>query len=56
MIAEGVNDVFGIYIGGETVYEVYVGGELVWSLANSCFGSGAWNNDLPWSNTDGWEN
>lgn len=29
---------------------------LLWELIHSCFGSGYWRNDLPWSNTDGWKN
>ena len=38
------------------VTEVYKGVRLVWEAINSCFGSGAWINDKPWSNTDGWNN
>ncbi len=56
MIAEGTNDIIAIYAGTEAVNEVYVGTEQVWGSASSCFGSGAWNNDLPWSNEEGWVN
>lgn len=38
------------------VTEIYRGAQLVWEAINSCFGSGAWFNDKPWSNTDGWKN
>ena len=41
----------------KAVYRV-IGGKAVeiWSLIRSCFGSGYWRNDRPWSNTDGWNN
>ena len=38
------------------VTEIYRGARLVWEAINSCFGSGAWFNDKPWSNADGWKN
>lgn len=36
--------------------EIYRGARLVWQAISSCFGSGAWLNDKPWLNTDGWKN
>ena len=31
-------------------------GVMVWNAIRSCFGSGAWNNDAPWLNDEGWNN
>lgn len=41
----------------KAIYRVIKGSAvLLWELVHSCFGSGYWRNDLPWSNTDGWKN
>ena len=41
----------------KAIYRVINGtAVLVWELVHSCFGSGYWRNDMPWSNTDGWNN
>lgn len=29
---------------------------LLWLVIHSCFGSSFWQNDMPWSNNDGWNN
>lgn len=35
---------------------VYHLGKLVWSKIRSCYASGAWRNDYPWTNDDCWKN
>lgn len=44
------------YYGSKTVSAVYYGVKLVWEAISSCFGSGYWINNRPWSNTDAWRN
>lgn len=50
----------GIHRKGKDVQEVwkFIGGAWrnVWQAIRSCFGRGFWNNQKPWSNTDGWKN
>jgi len=38
------------------VKEVYRGDRLVWGGASSCFGSGIWLADKPWTDTSFWKN
>lgn len=54
MIKKGLKDITGVYIGQRAISAVYVGARLVWSAISSCFGSGFWRGDKPWSQTDGW--
>jgi hypothetical protein len=54
MIKKGLKDITGVYIGQRAISAVYVGARLVWSAISSCFGSGFWRGDKPWSRTDGW--
>lgn len=44
------------YYGTKTITAVYYGAKLVWEAISSCFGSGFWINNRPWSNTDAWRN
>lgn len=44
------------YIGSKAIEAVYKGAVLVWEAVSSCFGSGMWINNRPWSNLDGWRN
>lgn len=44
------------YYGGKAVSAVYYGAKLVWEAISSCFGSGYWINNRPWSDTDAWRN
>lgn len=44
------------YYGSKAVSAVYYGAKLVWEAISSCFGSGYWINNRPWSNTDAWRN
>ena len=41
---------------GKSIQFVYHLGVLVWQAIKSCYGLGAWKNDLPWSNHDAWSN
>ena len=44
------------YIGRRAIAAVYHGAKVVWEAVSSCFGSGFWQNDKPWSNDDAWQN
>lgn len=44
------------YYGSQAISAVYHGAKLVWEAISSCFGSGYWINDRPWSNDDAWNN
>lgn len=44
------------YYGTKAISAVYHGAKLVWEAISSCFGSGYWINNRPWSNTDSWRN
>ena len=44
------------YYGSKAITAVYKGAKLVWEAISSCFGSGYWINNRPWSNTDSWRN
>ena len=56
MIEKGTRDIIEIEHGRQDVLEVYYGKRFVWGMAGSCYGSGYWINEKPWSNTDGWRN
>lgn len=43
-------------LGNKPIAYVYFGIKLIWSAVSSCFGSGMWLNDKPWSNDDVWKN
>lgn len=34
---------------------IQYGAKLVWQSVRSCFGSGAWVNEKPWLNEEGWK-
>lgn len=38
------------------VLEIREGSRIIWTGIRSCFGSGAWDNNKPWLNDDGWRN
>jgi hypothetical protein len=44
------------YIGRRAIAAVYHGAKVVWEAVSSCFASGFWQNDKPWSNDDAWQN
>lgn len=56
MIYKGNKEIVLIYYGKHAVSAVYKGAKLVWQAIRSCFGSGAWYNDKPWINSEGWKN
>ncbi len=56
MIYKNGKELSARYIGTRAIDAVYKGASLIWEAVSSCFGSGLWNNDKPWSNTDGWRN
>lgn len=56
MIYKENKNIVNVFKGEIPITAIYKGDILVWQLINSCFGSGAWLNDRPWSNTDGWKN
>lgn len=41
---------------GRLVGKVFYMGRLVYESISSCFGSGVWLNQKPWSNEDIWRN
>ncbi len=56
MIYKGRRDIIEISRGSLDIFEVYYGKRLVWRIASSCYGTGHWINERPWSNTDAWRN
>ena len=44
------------YDGKQANTAVYHAPQLDWDAISSCFGSGYWINNRPWSNTDSWRN
>lgn len=56
MIYKNGRELSARYVGARVVSAVYLGAKVVWEAISSCFGSGMWINDRPWSNTDGWRN
>lgn len=54
MIYKGSKEVSVRYFGTHIISAVYHGLQLVWEAINSCFGSGIWLQDKPWSDTDPW--
>ncbi len=56
MIYKEQKEMSARYLGARAIEAVYKGAVLVWEAISSCFGSGYWINNRPWSNTDGWRN
>lgn len=54
MIYKEEKEIIKVIAKLKNVSAIYKGTKLVWQGARSCFGSGGWNNDLPWDNNDGW--
>ena len=55
MLRKGYKEITALYVGKRAITAVYAGSRLVWSAISSCFGSGFWRGDKPWSRTDGWK-
>lgn len=43
-------------MGAKTFQAIYKGAQLIWQSVRSCFGSGRWINEKPFSNDEGWKN
>ena len=56
MIFKENKSIIGVFKGEVPITAIYKGDRLVWQTIRSCFGSGMWLNDRPWSNIDGWKN
>lgn len=56
MIYKGRKEVVQIFKGSKPISAIYKGARLVWQAIRSCFGSGAWINEKPWLNDEGWKN
>lgn len=56
MIYKEGKEVTAVYRCKKVVTAIYKKGKLVWQAVRSCFGSGSWNNEKPWSNSEGWNN
>lgn len=54
MLNSGGKEITGVHIGKRALSAIYVGTRMVWSAISSCFGSGYWHGNKPWSRTDGW--
>ena len=42
------------YYGKHAITAVYHGSKLAWEAISSCFGSGYWQQNLPWTDKQGW--
>lgn len=49
-------EIIGIQHIKKGIQAVYHLGVIVWQGIKSCYGTGAWLNDMPWSNDDAWNN
>ena len=38
------------------ISKIAIGARSIWEIVASCFGSGIWHSDRPWSNTELWKN
>lgn len=56
MIYKNNKEVIQVLKGNSAISAIYKGAKLVWQAIRSCFGSGAWRNDKPWINDEGWRN
>lgn len=56
MIYRNGKKITQIFKGNRAISAIYKGTRLVWQAVRSCFGSGAWRNDKPWINDEGWKN
>jgi len=45
-----------IHWQGKDIIAVHADSKEVWALFLSCFGRGYWVDELPWVDTDAWEN
>ncbi len=55
MITRNKIELSARYYGSKTITAVYRGAKLLWEAVNSCFGSGYWIREKPWSRADAWK-
>lgn len=55
MIGFGKNDISALSYGAVVIVAVSKGIDAVWTSIRSCFGSGAWMDDKPWADDEGWK-
>lgn len=55
MIYRNGKEITALSFGTRAIGAVYYGAKVVWEAVNSCFGSGMWLGDRPWSGVDGWK-
>jgi len=41
--------------GNRAINTIYIGANVVWQGIRSCFGSGHWEDERPWDDSDGWK-
>ena len=56
MIYKNGKEGIQVFKGKRPISAIYKGAKLVWQAIRTCFGSGAWRNDKPWINDEGWRN
>lgn len=56
MIYKNGNEIKQVFHNSKPISAIYKGVKLVWQSIRSCFGSGAWHNEKPWINDEGWRN
>ena len=55
MIYRNGKEITALSFGTRAIGAVYYGAKKVWEAVSSCFGSGMWLGDRPWSGVDGWK-
>lgn len=48
-------DIESVFVGKKLVNRIYLGAKIVWDAIKSCF-SKYWKNNIPWVNSEPWEN
>lgn len=55
MLYKNGKEITAVYIGQKAVASIYRGAALVWQAIRSCFGSGWWSEEKPWTDGDAWK-
>lgn len=56
MIKTDKKEIIALYKQRKPIQSIYKGIHLIWQGIRSCFGSGAWINEKPWLDDEGWRN
>jgi intein-encoded DNA endonuclease-like protein len=56
MIQINKKEIIAYYKNKKAIQAIYKGTHLIWQAIRSCFGSGAWFNEKPWIDEEGWKN